>query len=169
MNIALISQHQPVLGVVYAPDKALLYYAQKGQSAYKQLGIEPPFNIATKPFNKDHISIAASRSHADSRLVEFIAELAQKNQQAPEVVTIGSSLKICLVAEGMADVYPRFGPTSEWDTAAAQCVLECSGGALNSLDDIPFSYNNKISLLNASFFAHSGEHNWSQYLENVSE
>ena len=169
VNIALIRGHQPVLGVVYAPDKALLYYAQKGQPAFKVTGDDLPVKIAVKPFNENTVTIAGSRSHADSRLEKLIANIAQKNQKAPKVVTLGSSLKTCLVAEGAADVYPRLGPTSEWDTAAAQCVIVSAGGALHSLDGESFSYNNKASLLNASFFAHSGGHDWSQYLEKVSE
>ena len=169
VNIALIKQHQPILGVVYAPAKSLLYYAKKGQAAYKQSGVEAPVKITVKRLDENNIIIAGSRSHADKRLENFIANITQKNQQSPNVVTLGSSLKVCLVAEGIADVYPRLGPTSEWDTAAAQCIIESAGGALNSLDGVSFSYNNKESLLNTSFFAHSGGHDWSQYLEKVSE
>ena len=169
VNIALISQHQPILGVVYAPDKSLLYYAEKGQAAYKQSGTEAPVKNSVKKLDKNNIVIAGSRSHEDGRLGKFIKDITQKNQKAPNVVTLGSSLKICLVAEGRADIYPRLGPTSEWDTAAAQCVVESAGGALNSLNGVSFSYNNKESLLNASFFAHNGEHDWAQYLESISE
>lgn len=169
VNIALISQHTPIMGVVYAPVTGLLYHAEKGGPAYKQFIDEDPVKISVKVFDEHHISIAGSRSNSEDSLQKFIAKVKLKNQYIPQVVRLGSSLKICLVAEGLADVYPRLGPTSEWDTAAAQCVLECAGGALNSLDGIPFSYNNKKSLLNTSFFAHSGEHNWSQYLENVGE
>ncbi len=169
VNIALISHHEPVLGVVYAPDKDLLYYAQQGQPAYKQVGQQPPVAIAVKSIVGHDITIAGSRSHADFRLQQFISAITLKNQQAPTVVTLGSSLKICLVAEGVAHVYPRLGPTSEWDTAAAQCVLECANGALNGLSGQKFSYNNKESLLNASFFAHNGGHDWAQYLESINE
>jgi 3'(2'), 5'-bisphosphate nucleotidase len=79
---------------------------------------------------------------------------------------MGSSLKICLVAEGRADLYPRLGLTSEWDTAAAQCVLEEAGGKLIDMAGKPFCYNEKESLLNPHFFAiGAGEHNWQQYLD----
>jgi len=81
------------------------------------------------------------------------------------LISMGSSLKICLVAEGRADVYPRLGPTSEWDTAAAQCVLEEAGGRLVGIDNRPFRYNTKDSLLNPDFFATgASSHDWSQYL-----
>jgi 3'(2'), 5'-bisphosphate nucleotidase len=81
------------------------------------------------------------------------------------LISMGSSLKICLVAEGRADVYPRLGLTSEWDTAAAQCVLEEAGGKLVGMDNIPLCYNLKESLLNPHFFAvGAGAHDWNQYL-----
>ena len=84
---------------------------------------------------------------------------------APELISMGSSLKICLVAEGLADVYPRLGPTSEWDTAAAHCVLLEAGGDIVDIPNQSLLYNTKDSLLNPSFFAKGdGAHDWSVYL-----
>jgi 3'(2'), 5'-bisphosphate nucleotidase len=91
-----------------------------------------------------------SRSHGGSHLQSYAAALGDH-----ELVVSGSSLKLCLVADGGADVYPRFGPTSEWDTAAAQAVVECAGGQVTTLDGKPLSYNRRPSLLNPYFMVFS--------------
>jgi 3'(2'), 5'-bisphosphate nucleotidase len=161
VNIALIEHGKPILGVVYAPATAMLYYASKGQGAFKQMADAPVMPIHTRPLDLNSVIVAGSRSHADERLQGFL-----RNLSAPELISLGSSLKICLVAEGRADVYPRLGPTSEWDTAAAHCVLEEAGGRLVDTANITLAYNTKDSLLNPDFFACGAtSHNWSQYLE----
>ena len=161
VNIALIEQGRPVLGVVFAPDQDLLYYACNGSGAYKTSGDGPATPIHARALDLHRITVAGSRSHADERLQNFLRNLC-----APELISLGSSLKICLVAEGKADVYPRLGPTSEWDTAAAQCVLEQAGGRLLDREGMALEYNSKESLLNPEFFARGATpHNWNQYLE----
>src|SRR5690606_9640295 len=87
---------------------------------------------------------------------------------APEILAVGSSLKFCLIAEGSADLYPRFGPTSEWDTAAAQCVVEQAGGRVVTLDFEPLRYNTKTSLLNPDFLVFGDpHHDWASLLEGL--
>ena len=160
VNIALIEQHRPVLGVVYAPALDLLYFAVQGAGAWRQQGDQPPQEIAVKHYDAAKVLVAGSRSHGGDRLTEFLGKLGEY-----ELISMGSSLKICLVAEGRADVYPRLGPTSEWDTAAAQCVLEEAGGRLVDNQNRPFSYNTKESLLNPDFFAtNATSPDWGQYL-----
>jgi len=161
VNIALIHEHQPVMGVVYAPALDLLFYATKGKGAHRQLGSAPSQLIHARNFEPTQVTVAGSRSHAGERLLGFLERLGPHM-----LISMGSSLKICLVAEGRADVYPRLGPTSEWDTAAAQCVLEEAGGKLIGTDNKPFRYNLKKSLLNPDFFAVGAtNHDWSNYLK----
>jgi 3'(2'), 5'-bisphosphate nucleotidase len=160
VNIALIEEHQPVLGVVYAPALNLLFYAAKGGGAWRQLGDREPQRIRARDLDPTQVTVAGSRSHADARLTEFLSRIGPHM-----LISMGSSLKICLVAEGRADVYPRLGPTSEWDTAAAQCVLEEAGGRLVGADNQPFRYNAKAGLLNPDFFATgASSQNWANYL-----
>lgn len=165
VNIALIEDGESVMGVVYAPAKDTLYYASRGQGAFKQSGGQEAQAILARKLDPSNIAIAGSRSHSDARLQAFQSRLAG-NLSPPKLISIGSSLKICLVAEGVADVYPRLGPTSEWDTAAAQCVLEQAGGRLTDVNGATFIYNTKASLLNPEFFACGlTPHDWKQYLE----
>lgn len=169
VNIAFIDQHQPVLGVVYAPVTGLLYYASHGHGAYKQLDVNDsknsPQNIHTRVLNLNQPTVAGSRSHTNEKMQQFMHNLESASGVAPELISMGSSLKICLVAEGLADVYPRLGPTSEWDTAAAYCVLHEAGGDIVDMSNQTLLYNTKDSLLNPSFFAKSDSvHDWSVYL-----
>ena len=146
VNVALIEGHAPVLGVVAAPAKGIVYAAARGLGArrYGPRGAVSPLAVrapAAKPWR-----VAASRSHADARTEAFIHNLGPS-----ERISIGSSLKFCLVAEGAIDVYPRFGPTCEWDTAAAQCVAEEAGGRVTDTGLAPLRYNTRESLLNPYF------------------
>ena len=147
VNIALIDGHAPVLGVVAVPVTGVAYAAARGLGARRydtdgvtELGVRAP---AARPWR-----VAASRSHSDGRTEAFI-----RNLGPTERVSIGSSLKFCLVAEGGIDVYPRFGPTCEWDTAAAQCVLEQAGGGVTDIGLEPLRYNTGESFLNPYFLA----------------
>jgi 3'(2'), 5'-bisphosphate nucleotidase len=165
VNIALIHQGASVLGVVYAPERDTLYYAASGLGAFKQLSASTSQPISARPLDAKSIVIAGSRSHADGRLDRFVANITNQHA-APQLLSLGSSLKICMVAEGAADVYPRLGPTSEWDTAAAQCVLELAGGHLVQKNGQRLRYNQKDSLLNTEFFACGATlHPWHVYLE----
>jgi len=165
VNIALIDQHQSVLGVVYAPVTGLLYYASRGYGAYKQLDKSSPQKINTRVLNIKQPTVAGSRSHSNKEMQQFMHHLKSASGVEPELISMGSSLKICLVAEGLADVYPRLGPTSEWDTAAAHCVLQEAGGNIVDMSNQPLLYNTKDSLLNPNFFAKSDNiHDWAMYL-----
>jgi 3'(2'), 5'-bisphosphate nucleotidase len=147
VNIALIDDHKPILGVIYVPVTKVTYVAIKGEGAFKYLPNGSKEQIQIRSCPKDHIVIAASRSHINSATKKFIENLDTQ----VKFFSVGSSLKSCLVAEGKVDIYPRFGPTSEWDTAAAQCIVEEAGGVLTDLNLKPLRYNTKESLLNPHF------------------
>ncbi|EDZ66733.1 3'(2'),5'-bisphosphate nucleotidase [Nitrosococcus oceani AFC27] len=146
VNIALIEDHQSILGVVYAPVMNALYYASRGQGAYQRGTDGVVSRLKVRPWKGETALVAGSRSHAGKYLKSFLDKVKDY-----ELVSMGSSLKFCLVADGKADIYPRFGTTSEWDTAAAQCVVEEAGGILIDLNKMPLRYNAKKSLLNPSF------------------
>ena len=165
VNIALIRQHQPVIGVVYAPVTQLLYFAAQNHGAFKQIDSAPAVPIQTRILNLNAFVVAGSRSHRDEKMLAFMQNLENKRGVKPELISMGSSLKICLVAEGVADVYPRLGPTSEWDTAAAHCIIKEAGGDIIDVTGASLQYNTKSSILNPSFFAKSSsEHDWASYL-----
>lgn len=147
VNIALIDNHAPVLGVVHVPVTATTYTGAAGAGATRitHQGVE---TIRTQLPAQQPLRIVGSRSHRGSTLDEYLPKLAPY-----ELIGVGSSLKFCLVADGSADFYPRFGPTSEWDTAAAQAVVEAAGGAVITLDGAPLRYNTKQALLNPPFLA----------------
>jgi len=160
VNIALIDQHKSILGVIYAPVPDTRYYAYLNGGAFKADKNSQPQAINVRPLPDDKITVAGSRSHACSRLQTYIDQLGDA-----EVITMGSSLKSCLVAEGSIDIYPRLGPTSEWDTAAAQCIVEQAGGFVTQTDMQPLRYNTKDSLQNPDFFVFGDSSiNWSAYL-----
>ena len=160
VNIALIEDHRPVLGVVHVPVTGVTYFASKNNGAYKQSSNGQPQQIQTKKTNPEHFTVAGSRSHGSERQQAFFEKLGNI-----EIFAIGSSLKFCLVAEGLVDIYPRFGPTSEWDTAAAQCIVEEAGGMVTDEGLKPLRYNTKESLLNPDFLV-IGDKNfdWKPYL-----
>ncbi len=147
VNIALIQDHKPLLGVVYVPVTGVNYFAAVGNGAFKHVAHQSPIAIRTRSCPQNHLKVAGSRSHATQQLKNFIDGLDTE----VEVISIGSSLKFCLVAEGEADIYPRLGPTSEWDTAAAHCIVEQAGGYLSDIHSQPLRYNTKESLLNPYF------------------
>lgn len=148
VNIALIEDHAPVLGVVHVPVKNTTYFGGAG-AAFKQAGSERPVAIHVQTPPATPLRVVGSRSHASAgSLDEYLDKLGPHT-----LLSIGSSLKFCFVAEGAADFYPRFGPTSEWDTAAAHAVLEAAGGAVIDLQGAPLRYNTKAELLNPHFLA----------------
>ncbi|NHH99932.1 3'(2'),5'-bisphosphate nucleotidase CysQ [Oceanimonas sp. MB9] len=149
VNIALIEQGEPVLGVVYAPALGLGYMAAKGLGAFKTEGNGEPEAIRVVEHKEGQPwRVVGSRSHAGGELPALLAKLGEH-----ELVAMGSSLKLCLVAEGKADVYPRLGPTSLWDTGAAQCVVEQAGGRVLQLNGEPLGYANTREVLNPYFLA----------------
>jgi 3'(2'), 5'-bisphosphate nucleotidase len=149
VNIALVREHEPVLGVVAAPAQGLLYWGAAGLGAFSQAQGEAQVPIqVSAPQNP--LRVVGSRSHASAETAGYLARLGPH-----EMKGIGSSLKFCLVAEGNADLYPRFGPTSEWDTAAGQAVLEAAGGHVTRPDGHRLRYNCRDSLINGDFLAFS--------------
>lgn len=161
VNIALIEDGAPVLGVVYAPVIDVRYAGIRGIGAWKCVGAAPAEPIRVCALGSGPIRVAGSRSHADERLAAYLERLGEH-----ELRPMGSSLKSCLVAEGAADLYPRLGPTSEWDTAAAQAVVEAAGGYVTDTALQPLRYNQTDSLLNPDFlvFGDPGR-DWSRYLQ----
>ena len=149
VNIALIEDGRTKLGVVHAPVLGQTYWAAVSLGAHKRTEGKDE-EISVTSFESGTLKVVASRSHAGAETTAFLERL-EKNVDGLEVVSKGSSLKLCLVAEGAAHLYPRFGPTMEWDTAAAQCVVEQAGGYVSETDLItPLRYN-KQSLLNPYF------------------
>lgn len=146
VNIALIEDHQPILGVVYAPVLQVCYFAEQGKAAQKQIQQQPVTQIHSAKSNRDAVIVVTSRRHGLAELQTFLAHLGNHT-----IIHRGSALKFCLVAEGVADLYPRFGPTSEWDTAAGQCIVEAAGGKVADLNGQRLRYNTRESLVNPSF------------------
>jgi 3'(2'), 5'-bisphosphate nucleotidase len=146
INIALMEESRPILGVVYAPAIDKLYSACRGGGAWATHG-QTTAPIRAAQCVKGRTRVVVSRSHASGEeKLEGFPELAGPC----EYVVMGSSLKFCLVAEGSADFYPRTGPTMEWDTAAAQCIVEQAGGSVTDLQGNPMQYNKPV-LLNPGF------------------
>lgn len=128
VNAALIESGRPVLGIVHAPALCLTYYGLQNGGAWRQARDEPPTPIATRRVGSSQLKVVASKDHAGPLVSAMLSRL--KN---PELKSMGSSLKFCLVAEGKADLYLRDLPTMEWDTAAAQCIVEAADGGVYSL------------------------------------
>ena len=147
VNIALIYQNDPIIGVVHAPVLNETWVGEQGKPAKKITQFDTKI-IKVKPHKQGEVcKVVGSRSHAGDSLNEFLKELEKY-----ELVSMGSSIKLCLVAEGKAHIYPRFGLTSEWDTAAAHAVVNSAGGeVVNNETKMPLKYNTKDSLLNPYF------------------
>lgn len=160
VNIALIEDHAPVLGVVYAPALGVAYFASLGEGAWKQEDEGERQRVHRRQISVgDELRVATSRHHRspdEGRLLSSI----EKRIGPVQAVSIGSSLKMCLIAEGKADFYPRFGPTMEWDTAAAQIVVQEAGAHLVNARGEPLIYNLKAELLNPSFFVMGDQPDW---------
>ncbi len=146
VNIALVRSHEPILGVVHVPVTGVTYTGLVGKWASKHDADGRMEHISVRTPCADPVVVVGSRSHANPRLLEYLAKLGPY-----ELVSMGSSLKFCLVAEGKADFYPRLGPTSEWDTGAAHAVVMAAGGKIVTLEGKPLRYNTKKSLLNPEF------------------
>ena len=152
VNIALVDQGEAVFGVVQAPVTGDVWHGSAATGAFRREGDRDTALRVRAPAHAP-LRVAASRSHRDARTESFMARMSASVDGAVEPIGLGSSLKFCRVAEGGLDIYPRFGPTSEWDTAAAQCVLEGAGGAVLDPQGRPFRYNQRDTLLNGDFVA----------------
>ncbi len=165
VNIALIYQGAPVFGVVQAPVTGLVWHAMRGEQAFRRQGLHDTVLRVRTPATPP-LRVAASRSHRSAATESLLARMGRI-----ETVAQGSSLKFCRIAEGDLDVYPRLGPTSEWDTAAGQCVLHGAGGAvLSARSGKPFRYNRRETLLNGDFIA-LGDTSlpWQHWMEDSGE
>jgi 3'(2'), 5'-bisphosphate nucleotidase len=163
VNIALIEEHRPVLGVVHVPVSGKTYIGVAGLGSELRLPNGERHAISVVIESASPVRVVGSRSHRGASLDAFLEKLADF-----EMVPMGSSLKFCLVAEGAADIYPRLGPTSEWDTAAAQAVVEQAGGTVLQLDGNPLNYNAKPDILNPHFMvAGPQDHDWLGILTSV--
>lgn len=164
VNIALIDSGNAVLGVVHAPALGITYFAAKESGAFKQVDedCEKKFVIHVSDYHAGRLQVVASRSHGDKTLDSFLQKIGDA-----DLVSMGSSLKLCLVAEGKAHLYPRLAPTMEWDTAAAHCIVESAGGTVTDLHKEALSYN-KPDLLNP-FFIVSGAppFPWWEHIDNI--
>lgn len=145
VNIALVQNGSPVVGVVHVPATDVSYAGCEGVGAFRQDGANEPRPIRAASGHRPP-RVVASRSHRSPALDEFLDNLGEH-----EIISIGSSLKFCLVAEGRADLYPRLGPTSEWDTAAGHCVAASAGAQVFTVSGEPLRYNAKETLLNPYF------------------
>ncbi|GAB4354260.1 MAG: 3'(2'),5'-bisphosphate nucleotidase CysQ [Gammaproteobacteria bacterium] len=160
VNIALIVDHRPVLGVVHTPVLDLTYAGATGLGAFRQKNEQPRQPIRVRRLGDGPVTVVGSKSHGTEALRLYLEQIGDYRLRS-----MGSSLKFCLVAEGSADLYPRLGPTSEWDTAAAQAVVEAAGGQVTDLAMNPLRYNTGESLLNPHFFVFGDpDGHWERYL-----
>lgn len=150
VNIALVQGGQPVAGVVYAPALGEMFYAACGLGAWKR-GADGQVRVLAVVARSasDVLRVIGSRSHGGDRLAAWLSALKGEHSFVPA----GSSLKFCRIAEGQADIYPRFGLTSQWDTAAAQCVLEVAGGVVTDFNGESLRYGLDRPILNPEFVA----------------
>ena len=157
INIALIEYNQPVLGIIYAPAFGSLFFSKKNNGSYKIYTknnlntFKNSEKISVKYTNNEKIRVIGSRSHSNIAFDNWV----KKNFTNFEIIEKGSSLKFCEIAEGKADIYPRFGPTSEWDIAAGHIILLEAGGKLKTIDNKDLVYNKKEDILNPHFFAYA--------------
>ena len=156
VNIALIENNEPIIGVIYAPALFILYYASKDKGAYKLFcdqkinSLSDSTRIQTNhKKSSEHLKVFKSRSHSNEEFENWV----KNNSDDYELIEKGSSIKFCKLAEGQADLYPRFGSTSEWDIAAGHIILTEAGGELESVDHKKILYNNKESVINPHFIA----------------
>ena len=147
VNIALIKDHKPVIGVVHVPVTDLSYFGSRDNGAWCQQGNGKSREIRVRQPAAEPPVIVGSRSHANPELEDQLARLGPY-----KLTSMGSSLKFCRLAEGQADFYPRLGPTCEWDTAAAHAVVNAAGGQVVKIDGEPLEYNCKEAYLNPFFF-----------------
>ena len=150
INIALIHQGKPILGFIDVPAREVSYSAAEGYGAHKRSAAQSARRLRARAESRAQPVVAVSLSHSGGQTKAFLERLGPH-----QLLRRGSVIKCCLIAEGEADLYPRFGKTGEWDTAAGQCVLEEAGGFLSDFHGRPLRYNSKPSLINPPFVAYS--------------
>ncbi len=161
VNIALIHRHEAVFGLVLPPVGGVYYYAWRGGGAYKQSPGQPARRIQAARVCHYPVRVVSSQeSYRTRRLQDYLGQLGPHRH-----LGLGGALKSCLIAEGEADLYPRFGPTGEWDTAATQVIVEQAGGYVTDMQLRPLRYNARPVLINPDFFAFGdATRDWSHYL-----
>lgn len=142
VNIALIENGEAVMGVVYAPAVDVLYLAERGKAWKEEKGRRQPIAVS----NAQPPLVVVSRSHIDDELKDYLKQLGEH-----QTISVGSSLKFCLIAEGKAQLYPRFGPTNIWDTAAGHAVAGAAGAQIHDWQGKPLLYAPRESFLNPGF------------------
>ncbi|MBU2711896.1 3'(2'),5'-bisphosphate nucleotidase CysQ [Zooshikella sp. WH53] len=168
INIALIENNHPALGIIFVPVTHEMYYAEGQVGAFWESaeGEVQPIHVNSL-LQADIVNIIASRSHMGERLSPFLSHLAEI-LPAINISHLGSALKFCLIAEGKSDFYPRLTPTSEWDTAAAQAIVEAAGGCIVDFNFQPLTYNTRESLLNPPFLVLGDkQYSWQEALKPV--
>ena len=161
VNIALIRNHKALLGIVHVPVTQKTYIGCEGLGAQILSPSHEPKKISVCNKINQPLRIVGSRSHRGKSLDKFLSQIDEF-----ELQPVGSSLKFCLIAEGSADIYPRFGPTSEWDTAAAQAVVEQAGGLVLKINGEPLLYNTKENILNPNFVVINSQIHKQLFVEN---
>jgi 3'(2'), 5'-bisphosphate nucleotidase len=151
VNVALVETHRATLGVVGVPARDQLFVGDVTRGVAQRLEGDRVQDVRARPYAGDHPTVVASRRHGAKKLQRALIAL-EESEGHPQLRSVGSALKLCLLAEGQADLYPRLAPTAEWDTAAAQAVLEAAGGAVFQLNGLPLTYN-KPDILNPNFVA----------------
>ncbi len=151
VNIGLIHDYAPVLGVIYVPAQEQLYYGSKGEGAYRAIGNAPAQSIQTRPSPEGGLTAVVSKHHGTSKENEMGAAYG-----ITDFIAAASSLKFCRIAEGAADIYPRFGPTMEWDTAAGHAILVSAGGNMVEMGSSKVFRYAKDGFLNGMFVASGG-------------
>jgi 3'(2'), 5'-bisphosphate nucleotidase len=160
VNIALVHEHEPIAGVLYAPAHDVLYSGARGLAARRCDAGAMPRTIRAAATASRPPRVLGSRSHRGASLDRLLARLGEH-----VLLNAGSALKFGWLAEGRADLYPRFSPTSEWDTAAGQAIVEAAGGHIVGLDGKPLRYNERDTLINPSFLGWAdSSRNWLQLL-----
>ncbi len=165
VNIALIHKNHPVLGVIFSPVKQCFFYAYKGKGAFYLDKDKQKKRLRVREKCQKKVIVAGTQTSMHSTALQTFLKNLVKTFASYEIMLMGSSLKSCMVAEGVADVYARLGPTSEWDTAAAQCIVEEAGGLITDTQMNVLKYNTKESLLNPEFFVFGDQSIvWKQFL-----
>ncbi len=148
VNIALSYKHRTVMGVIYVPVTGELYYAAQGSGCFMEVDDQIiKLHVSGEKKEKSQLNVVMSNSHGAKEMSALLEKYNIKN-----FIKVGSSLKGCMIARGEADVYYRYGPTMEWDTAAMQCIVEEAGGILRQMDDSEMFYNREDSLNSKGFY-----------------
>ena len=164
VNIALIDNHLPVLGIIYVPVSNQTYWGSINLGSFYIQGNSEAIQIYVSQNSNNPLTIATSASHPSKNLSTLLEKI--KNYK---IIKKGSSIKLCLVASGEADVYLRLGPTSEWDIAAGDAIIKFAGGNIVSISGEPLSYNLEESFLNPQFIAYNNDTNKSKFLSLLTE